>query len=336
MADHWTFMNLKLNPDELPTMRETLDSLERDGGTDAALERLREEQQKKYRNDLIWRYPISQGDSAGGFILPVREGILWIPFDEMEKEAGEILLTNDAELLGEDACAILAEDLARYSQELFNVLQQSARITHRLEAGVEKTLELGTFQVVSGKLAVSDPCYEVDVWCRGELENVKNGTWRASAIEQNAGRWGKRISRLIAVHEEHLDETEDATYTGFPELAPFEVGVDSGQAGIFDAAHYRDASILPEGDHKHLFEGAEAEPWYDYCCDITLSDLSAGVLPYGCVSSSGYGDGGYDCFFWKDDDGKVIRVEIEFIADENDADDEQSTDDTTDTEEEEI
>ena len=84
----WNYMKLTLNPEELPTMKELLKEIVDNGGTDAALAKLREAQHEKYHNELIWRYPISQGDSAGGFIMPVREGILWIPYDEMEKEAG--------------------------------------------------------------------------------------------------------------------------------------------------------------------------------------------------------------------------------------------------------
>ena len=45
-------------------------------------------------------------------------------------------------------------------------------------------IDLGKFDVVSGRLAVSDPCYDEDVWCRGELENAKNGYWLAFADEK--------------------------------------------------------------------------------------------------------------------------------------------------------
>ena len=57
-------MKLTLNPDDLPTMKELIAKIVENGGTDAALAKLREEQHEKYHNELIWRYPISQGDAA--------------------------------------------------------------------------------------------------------------------------------------------------------------------------------------------------------------------------------------------------------------------------------
>ena len=307
----WNYMKLTLNPEELPTMKELLKEIVDNGGTDAALAKLREAQHEKYHNELIWRYPISQGDSAGGFIMPVREGILWIPYDEMEKEAGEILLTDNADLLTEDTCDMMADDFDRYADQLCDVLRQAAKICHRLEHGdVKRTLELGEFEVVSGKLAVSDPCYNTDVWCRGELENVMNGTWHASAVELYTGSWGRRIARLIAVHENYADEKMSKG-----QCMGFDVGVDSGQAGLFDASHYRDDTVIP--NHENLKDKEPSEIWYDHCCNITLSPLSAGVLPYGVVSSSRYGDGSYDCFVCRNEYGQIIRAEIEFIPEDD-------------------
>lgn len=37
------------------------------------------------------------------------------------------------------------------------------------------------FQVTSGALRVTDPCYSIDTWCAGTLENVANGKWFAQA-----------------------------------------------------------------------------------------------------------------------------------------------------------
>jgi len=92
----WNYMNMELDPSQLPTKNELLDSIRKAGGTDRALADLRDEQMDTYKNELIWRYPISEGNSAGGFVTPVREGILWMPYDEMEREEGEILILDDA------------------------------------------------------------------------------------------------------------------------------------------------------------------------------------------------------------------------------------------------
>ena len=72
----------------------------------------------------------------------------------------------------------------------------------------------------------------------------------------------------------------------------FKVGVDSGQAGVFDKPFYRagaDAGQIPSED--------ALEAWYNSCCNQTLhTDHYAGVIPHGVVSNSGYGDGGYICY----------------------------------------
>lgn len=311
MEKTWKYMNLLLNPEELPAKDELIEEIRDGGGTDAALAELREQQHEKYGNELIWRFPISEGESAGGFIMPVREGILWIPYDEMEKETGEILLLDDAELLTEDACEIMAEDYMSYAKELCDVLNQSAAITHQAQLAriVRETMELGSFEVVSGKLAVSDPCYAPDVWCRGELTNVENGSWYASIVKHDCGDWGQRVAKLTIVHES-CDDSQGLTR----QKAPFEVGVDSGQAGFFDAAHYQDSSVIP--DAKPAPADDPSEPWYQYCCDITLSPIRAGVLPFGVVSSTGYGDGGYDCFYYTNDAGAIVKAEIVFLPEE--------------------
>ena len=322
MKDLWRFMKLSLNPDDLPTMKDVLDRLQ-DNDANTAIEKLRDEQMNRYHNTLLWRYPLSQGTAAGGFILPVREGILWIPYGETGTYEGDLMITDDSHILSESDCYTMLRDFSSYASQLCDVLQQSATISHRLENREGGTMiDLGSFEVVSGKLAISDPCYDVDVWCRGDLENCKLGSWLASALEKHMGAWGHRICKLIAVHEDYQDQE-----LGISEHAPFEVGVDSGQAGIFDAAHYQDASVVPKVGHKHLFEGAEADPWYDYCCDITLSSQSAGILPFGCVSSSGFGDGGYDCYFWRNSEGQIVRVEIEYIVEDDDDEDDIDEDD---------
>lgn len=95
--------------------------------------------------------------------------------------------------------------------------------------------------MVSSRMAVSDPCYDADVWCRGELENVLPGTWQAYAVKRDKGEWGPRVVRLVAVHREYADTCETVA-----ELTSFEVGVDSGQAGLFDCLHYRDDTVAVE------------------------------------------------------------------------------------------
>ena len=164
-------------------------------------------------------------------------------------------------------------------------------------------MELGAFDVVSGRLIVSDPCYKPGTLCMVEIENVLNGTWQAAVIYFDAGEWGKRVARLT-VHHEHYPRTKGL----FSHEASFEIGVDSGQAGFFDSLHYQDDASVPESQTNF------GDAWYSYCCNTTLSRMQAGVLPYGVVSSSGFGDGGYVCRYWETPTGHVVKAEIIFIT----------------------
>lgn len=128
----WKYMNMNLDPATLPSKDDLLARIRADGETDRALADLREEQMETYQNELIWRYPISEGTAAGGFITPVREGILWIPYDEMEREEGEILLLDEACLLTEDACTAFEEDFRYYAAGLCSMLLEAAAICRQL------------------------------------------------------------------------------------------------------------------------------------------------------------------------------------------------------------
>lgn len=128
----WKYMNMEIDPSDLPTREALFDRIRRSGGTDRALAEIREEQMETYQNELIWRYPISEGMAAGGFITPVCEGILWIPYDETEREEGEILLLEDARLVSADDCNAFEEDFRYYADGLCSMLREAAAICEQI------------------------------------------------------------------------------------------------------------------------------------------------------------------------------------------------------------
>ncbi len=172
---------------------------------------------------------------------------------------------------------------------------------------------IGEFDVTSGKLRISDPCYDVDTWCAGEVE-AANGRWTASVERTDEGVWGTRIARLLVTH---VDCPVPAGYDW--QLLSIEVGVDSGQAGVFDAAHYRDDSLAEQFPVSDPL--VPEEPWYSLCCNRTLGEESAGVIPFGAVASSGYGDGAYQALALRDSDGRIMGVMIVFITEEEQEED---------------
>lgn len=166
---------------------------------------------------------------------------------------------------------------------------------------------IGTFEVVSPKIMVSDPCYEKDTWCNGVVNNVKKGTWKAEVVIGTEGDWGNRVRSLVAF-------SKNGKPIGAWHKETFSVGVDSGQAGIYDLRFFRDNNVVKDVERVNPDNIiCEDKPWYSINCDRTIGKFKAGVIPYGCVSSSGFGDGEYTCYTKRDKDKKVVVISIEFI-----------------------
>lgn len=168
-----------------------------------------------------------------------------------------------------------------------------------------------TFEVTSGVIVASDPCYEIPTWCQGIIKNVKKGTWLAEIETSDDGVCGERISRLRV---EHIN----ANRTYQMKQIDMDGGVDSGQFGFFDKDFYRNDEAA-KNLNKYNFGGdfnrdGGGEEWYRACCELTLAKESWGVLPQGVVSSSGFGDGSYPIFGEKDENGEWVVFEVIFIV----------------------
>jgi len=177
------------------------------------------------------------------------------------------------------------------------------------------TIRVGEFECISGVLRVSDPCYDTDTWCAGEIGNAKLGKWVAQVVKKPLFNWGNRIFSLVATHEHYVD-----CVTTKPIITKFVAGVDSGQMSIVDTKFYRDETVFTTpSEFYHGSNSDDINEWYGHCCDLTCETaLSAGVIPYGCVSTSGLGDGSYECFYSVNEVGEVIRIEVVFIDNESD------------------
>lgn len=158
---------------------------------------------------------------------------------------------------------------------------------------------IGQFEITSGKMRVTDPCYSKGTWCSGVF-NAANGKWNAYIGVSDEGSWGDRVSELVVMNE-------DAGYLFNWQLTNIDVGVDSGQAGFFDEAKY------PDGERTGEYE--DLNTFYGQVCEMTLSRKQAGVLPFGVASSSGYGDGSYRCYVAYNNNNEVVAARIQFIDD---------------------
>lgn len=148
---------------------------------------------------------------------------------------------------------------------------------------------------------VSDPCYKVGVWCQGEINNVLEGEYNVFISEDDG-----RIKELIVSNDKY-PEIEDWEINM---EQSFEVGVDSGNAGIFDYKYYYDTheedDILDEWYDDMLtglFDNEDSKNWLFF-------------RNHGVITSSGYGDGVYHCYT-AEHDNKVMAIKIVFIDEGN-------------------
>lgn len=154
------------------------------------------------------------------------------------------------------------------------------------------------FEVKSGKVCLSDPCYDKETWCGKYDVPAKNGVWFAEVSYNDEGR----VSTVRYAHNS-IDSLANVGLTNQ------EFGVDSGQFGVFDSSIWEDASEWDD----------EAATFYGKCCDLTCNaEEGCGVVfGSGFVSSSGYGDGGYDGYLYyaADKPDELVAFYIDFCAD---------------------
>lgn len=179
--------------------------------------------------------------------------------------------------------------------------------------------ELGSFELAGPVMRVTDPCYSRDVWCSGTVPNCKVGTWESAILKIDEGDFGERVAVLAVRYADGgprftAINRAICNGTGAWDECPISVVVDSGQAGFFDELHYQDQSVFadsPVAMHNY------GDSWYNHCCDVTLSRMGAGVIPYGVVSGSGYGDGCYYAVRHKAKDGQIDFLFLVFIENED-------------------
>lgn len=178
----------------------------------------------------------------------------------------------------------------------------------------KRAIALGEFEVGSGKLVVADPGYGLETAKTGHgaiLDGCRSGTWRAEVVVKHFGSPGFDIvSELYACHS----SVTNAASLIWQKQSNM-IGVDSGQAGVYDLTHFRDDSLISYGMRASMAPVDPESLWYSYCCHLTRKKEEGDVLPFGVVTSSGKGDGGYYFSIARDDRGQIIGVWIIFVDD---------------------
>lgn len=106
---------------QLMSKDEVVEYLKENGEHEPSLAEIGHQYESAYGINLIWRYPLTDDVHEGAFIVPVKEGFLWIPYDEIDKEYYEILLPDEASLMDAECCDYLVKQLRDYTDDLCKI-----------------------------------------------------------------------------------------------------------------------------------------------------------------------------------------------------------------------
>lgn len=121
--------------------------------------------------------------------------------------------------------------------------------------------KIGTIELDS-KVYVTDPCYKEDDDVQARLSNVKSGVYDCFIERKDRNdNWGIRVQYFVVVLQELSEQVDDLLFEYDSETS---IGVDSGQAGVFNAAYFK--------------KNRKSEDWYDDVCDYTLEENFAGCI----------------------------------------------------------
>jgi hypothetical protein len=135
---------------------------------------------------------------------------------------------------------------------------------------------------------------------------AKNGEWEAEIIDAENGDIGVLRANL-----------KGNSFKKCNDFLSGRIAVDSGQAGIFDSEFY------PKGETG---EYDDEDSFYHKVCHCYPND-DGGTVEGGAVSTNSIGDGCYEAYVCKDENGLAIAVEVHYMENQDDEDDWDEDDD---------
>lgn len=121
---------IEIRPDMLISRQDLLDFLKNNGDSDRALGLIRDRYQEEFGNELVWRYPISDGMHLGTFIVTIQEGFISLPYDVVDEEEYELLKLEDACMFDAEALQYFIDDWKSFSDDLLSAMSDMLKIVH--------------------------------------------------------------------------------------------------------------------------------------------------------------------------------------------------------------
>lgn len=111
-------LGIKIDCNNLLTKQQLLEHLEENGCHDRGLSEIRNRYFDEFGNELMWRYPITDGMHNGVVIVTVREGFISLPYDFVDNEVYEIFELEKAAMFDAESMEIFLEDWKSFSDHL--------------------------------------------------------------------------------------------------------------------------------------------------------------------------------------------------------------------------
>jgi len=120
---------IEVDKSKLYTKEALISHLNENGGSDRALSSVRTFYHETFGNELMWRYPISDGLHAGALIVTVQEGFVSLPYNIMNEDEYEIYELDRVCLFNEEALQHFITDWVSFSDDLLGALNDMLKIT---------------------------------------------------------------------------------------------------------------------------------------------------------------------------------------------------------------
>lgn len=121
--DRWNYTGIMAigNPEkfeDLAPMSEVMELLTNGSQSFIDLEPIRKKYEEMFGDEQCWTIPFCVGDHLGGVILPVQEGVLYLPYDNFDTECYEQFVIESACLLEKERAGNIRELLKIRCNEL--------------------------------------------------------------------------------------------------------------------------------------------------------------------------------------------------------------------------
>ena len=117
------YMDLQIDKSKLMTMTEVVDYLETYGANYSVFSELRDRYEEEFGNSLVWNYQSCADYFPGFFLMPVQEGILGVPYNEVEADAFEVIVTDGIALLSAEDLRERLTAYRSFAEGLMNAME---------------------------------------------------------------------------------------------------------------------------------------------------------------------------------------------------------------------